>query len=326
MLKKLRRFVLCASQRACRAIAEKISMLRLRLSKPKSMSKKLKVKLIGMLRVSCIYYLIRSKLGKVSLVVIIVSGIVIWVSDSTLESKKYLAKALFDNAESIAIISAAVIFILEIPDRQKREHYEAWQIINIAQGQTASGGRIQALEDLNQDAVVLEGVSAPQADLSGINLRFGKLSRANFFNAQLDNANFFNAQLDNANFQEANLQRATLVIANLKSADLQGADLQGADLQGADLWDACLIGAKLQNAQLQGTTLALAKLQGADLQGAIFQGAILQGANLEGANLRGANLEGAIGLTVQQLSQTKLCKNRNCIMLPPQYKASKITR
>ena len=98
-------------------------------------------------------------------------------------------KVLFDNAEPIAIAAAAAVFILEIPDRRKAEQYEAWQVINSAMGQTGSGGRIQALEDLNNDGVDLEGVAVPRADLSEIDLSYGHLTRANFKKARLDHAN-----------------------------------------------------------------------------------------------------------------------------------------
>ena len=43
-------------------------------------------------------------------------------------------KVLFDNAESIAIASAVILYFKEIPERKKQRHYEAWQIIDNAHG------------------------------------------------------------------------------------------------------------------------------------------------------------------------------------------------
>ena len=45
-------------------------------------------------------------------------------------------------------------------ERVKQSHYAAWQLVNSAQGQIVSGGRIDALQDLNKDHVSLVGLSA----------------------------------------------------------------------------------------------------------------------------------------------------------------------
>ena len=151
------------------------------------------------------------------------------------EPGKSIFKTTFNNAESIALVSAGIIFLLETGDRQKRNQYEAWQVINSAQSQTGSGGRIQALEDLLRDGVDLEGVSASGADLSGINLESGQLSRANLARAHLDGANLKGANLEGARLTFANLEGANLREANLEGAELGEANLQNADLKGANL-------------------------------------------------------------------------------------------
>jgi len=153
-------------------------------------------------------------------VVAIIGSVAVWVSDSNPRTPKAWVKVLFDNAEPIAIAAAAAVFLLESPDRRKAEQYEAWQVINSAMGQTGSGGRIQALEDLNKDGVDLAGVAVPRADLSGIDLSYGNLIRTNFKKAKLNSAN---------------PQGAYLVYANLQEAELLCADLHGANLHGADL-------------------------------------------------------------------------------------------
>ena len=278
-----------------------------------------------------------SKLLRASVVVAFASCVAIWVSNSTPKDKKELAKVLFDNAEPIAISSAAAVFLLEIPDRQKTDQYEAWQVLNSALGQPGSGGRIQALEDLNRDRVDLEGVAAPQADLSGINLYYGKLRRVDFEHTQLDGANLEGADLCGANLEGADLcganlrgthlRSANLEGANLRSANLEGANLRSANLEGAHLGDANLKGAHLGNANLKGANLRFAKLRGAglgqvkleraNLSFANLKGANLSFANLEEADLRSTNLEGAIllntnlkgmkNLDQDELTQAKLC-------------------
>jgi len=179
-------------------------------------------------------------------------------------------ETIFENLESIALGSAGLIFLVEIKDRQKRDHYEAWQVINSAQGQSGSGGRVKALEDLCKASVYLDGVAAPRADLSGINLRDSMLRRANFRKATLRKAN-----LQGANLVEANLQEA-----NLNGANLQGARLLFTNLQGADLLRASLRGAILQGADLQGANLSCIELQGASLVEANLRGTILLSADL----------------------------------------------
>ncbi len=232
------------------------------------------------------------------MVVAIIGSVAVWVSDSNPRTPKAWVKVLFDNAEPIAIAAATAVFLLESPDRRKAEQYEAWQVINSAMGQTGSGGRIQALEDLNKDGVALEGVAVPRADLSGIDLSYGNLIRTNFKKAKLNSANL----------QEAYLVFANLQGAELLCADLQGANLQGADLSRAYLHDANLEGAILWFADLQEAELLCADLQGADLSRADLQGADLQEANLQGACLGGANLSGAKNLTQDQLTPAKLCR------------------
>ena len=48
-------------------------------------------------------------------------------------------KVLIDNAETIAIVSAAVLYYKEAPSRRDQRHYEAWQVIDHAKRR---GGRV----------------------------------------------------------------------------------------------------------------------------------------------------------------------------------------
>lgn len=114
-------------------------------------------------------------------------------------------------------------------------NYQAWQVINSAQGKGGSGGRIEALADLLRNGVSLAGIKLDDAWLEGVALP--------------------GANLVNSSMQRAFLSRANLVGANLERADLRGADLVAADLRGANLK-----GAILTDARLSAATLDLADL------------------------------------------------------------------
>ena len=151
---------------------------------------------------------------------------------------------------TFSVLVAVVFYFSESGDRTKLRHYQAWQVINTAQGKGGSGGRIEALQELNADKVPLVGVDVSSAFLQGLKLDGANLLRADFSSADLRNssfagvnfmlanlrsANFRNATLDGASFAQANVQDADLTEASLRGADLAGAELDGADLQRADL-------------------------------------------------------------------------------------------
>lgn len=118
---------------------------------------------------------------------------------------------------------------------RKAANYQAWQVVNTAQGKGGSGGRIDALEDLARNGVSLGGVRLDDAWLEGI-------------------------RLEGASLPQASLRHTVLQGARLRGANLQGANLAGANLTGADLRDAVLKGA-----DVTGAVLATAELDGADL-------------------------------------------------------------
>lgn len=241
-----------------------------------------------------------SKLSRASFVMIAFCCIAIWLSDEESDTPKDVATILFQNAEPIAIASAAVVFLLDSSDRRKAEQYEAWQVVNSALGQTGSGGRIQALEDLNRDRVDLAGIAIPRADLSGVNLERGKLERANCEGAQLDSANLHGANLRSADLRNTNLRHTNLTSATLWEANLRNAVLRKTSLRGASL-----IRADLRNADLDS-----ADLRNADLDSADLRGANLLRADLRCANLHGANLSLMPNIKEKQLETVKLCRTQ----------------
>ncbi len=158
---------------------------------------------------------------------------------------------------SFSVLVAVILYFSESGDRVKQRHYQAWQVINTAQGKGGSGGRIEALQELNSDQVPLVGVDVSSAFLQGIHLRRADLLRSNFSAAdlrrsELSGCDFTLANLTSANFRGAHLDRAVLVQADLRNADLNGASLAGADLTGTTLDDADLRSADLANARWQG--------------------------------------------------------------------------
>ena len=155
---------------------------------------------------------------------------------------------------TFSVLIGVIFYFSESGDRIKQRHYQAWQVINTAQGKGGSGGRIEALQELNEDKVQLVGVDVSSAFLQGVHLEHAKLLRADLSAADLRGsdlrfADLTFADLHAANFRDSNLENATFSNANLKDADLVGVDLAGANLKGADLTAADLRSANLKNVQ-----------------------------------------------------------------------------
>ncbi|MGA3023604.1 MAG: pentapeptide repeat-containing protein [Bryobacteraceae bacterium] len=168
----------------------------------------------------------------------------------------YLSRwAFLEVLEYLGIFSvliAVVFYFSESGDRRKQKHYQAWQVINTAQGKGGSGGRIEALQELNMDGVPLVGVDASGAFLQGVRLRNANLLRCNLAASDLRNADLAGSNLAYAALRSANFRHASLHDVNLSDADIEDADLVGADISNADLTGARLSNADLGNADLRG--------------------------------------------------------------------------
>src|SRR5664279_6613186 len=79
---------------------------------------------------------------------------------------------------SFSVLIGVIFYFSESGDRVKQRHYQAWQVINTAQGKGGSGGRIDALQELNEDGVPLVGVDVSGAFLQGVHLPGARLLRA----------------------------------------------------------------------------------------------------------------------------------------------------
>jgi hypothetical protein len=168
---------------------------------------------------------------------------------------------------SFSILIAVIFYFSESGDRLKQKHYQAWQVINTAQGKGGSGGRIEALQELDGDGVPLVGVDVSGAFLQGIRLPKASLVRADLHAVDARNSDF---------------QSADLMGANLHSGNFRDSNFSGAHLQNADLGEADLCSANLSEAVLDGATLDAAELGNADLGEVKWQ----KITSLKGANIR----------------------------------------
>jgi uncharacterized protein YjbI with pentapeptide repeats len=151
---------------------------------------------------------------------------------------------------SFSVLVAVVFYFSESGDRLKQKHYQAWQVINTAQHMGGSGGRIEALSELNADGVPLVGVDVSSAFLQGVQLPKARLLRANFNAADVRNSDFESADLSYASLDEANFRLSNLRHVSLVSANLRDGDFCGAQFTGSDFSDAALDGADLGNSDL----------------------------------------------------------------------------
>lgn len=187
--------------------------------------------------------------------------------------KRWAFLEVLEHLGRLAILVAVVSYVMganerrmQVENQRKAKHYQAWQVINTAQGQMNNAGRIDALQDLNKDMVSLIGVDISKAYLPGLNLENADLRAANLAGANLNEANISGANLRYANLAGADLWHANLAEANLHEANISGANLRYANLAGADLRDANLAEATLVGADLAEADLAGADLAGADLR------------------------------------------------------------
>lgn len=74
-------------------------------------------------------------------------------------------------------------------------------MINTAQGKGGSGGRIEALQELNRDKVPLVGVDVSSAYLRALTLEHASLVRSNFSAVDVRDSDFRGADLADADDQ-----------------------------------------------------------------------------------------------------------------------------
>lgn len=158
---------------------------------------------------------------------------------------------ILEYSSFLSVMFAVLVYFNEAPDRKKQKHYQAWQVINTAQGKSGSGGRNLAMEELNADKIPLVGVDVSRAALQALRLPNANLLRANLEAADLRDCVFDGAHLEVSNLLNANLRNAKLRGVHLRDSSLEGTDLFGADLTGADISYSTLKEADLRYADLK---------------------------------------------------------------------------
>src|SRR6266436_258374 len=137
---------------------------------------------------------------------------------------------VIDYLRSFGIIVAVIFYFSESGDRLKQKHYQAWQVINTAQGKGGNGGRLDALQELNEDRVPLVGVDVSGAYLQGLHLEKANIARANFNSADVRNAVFFSIDFSDADLRSANFRDSSLHNAWFRNPALDDTDFSAADL------------------------------------------------------------------------------------------------
>jgi uncharacterized protein YjbI with pentapeptide repeats len=152
---------------------------------------------------------------------------------------------------TFSILFGVILYFAESGNREKQKHYQAWQVINTAQGKGGSGGRTEALQELAADHIDLVGVDVSDAFLQGVRLSGANLARANLRGADVRAGVFDRADLEYADLTSANIRGGSLAKANLQYAVFTDGDLNGCNLSEADCEDTVFTRADLRNCELK---------------------------------------------------------------------------
>lgn len=152
---------------------------------------------------------------------------------------------------TFSILFGVILYFAESGDRDKQRHYQAWQVINTAQGKGGSGGRKEALQELAADHIDLVGVDVSDAFLVGVRLSGANLARANLRGADVRAGVFERTDLQYADLTSANIRGGSLAKADLQYALFADGDLNGCDLSQADCEDADFTRADLRHCELK---------------------------------------------------------------------------
>ena len=126
----------------------------------------------------------------------------LWIVYLWYSLEKHKVFTILEKLGYLSLVFGLLIFLLEIPQKNKKLEYEAWEIINDNQGVPASGGRLKALQDLNQKSFIRGG----QVSLAGINLENAIIPQINLENSILSNSNFTDANLTNIKITKKELR------------------------------------------------------------------------------------------------------------------------
>ena len=175
---------------------------------------------------------------------------------------------ILEYSSFLSVLFAVLVYFNEAPDRKKQKHYQAWQVINTAQGKGGSGGRIEALQELNADRIPLVALVADHAFLQGVKLPKANLLRSNFEASDLRDCVLEGSHLELSTFKSTNFRGCNLRHTHFRDSDFEDGDLFAADLTGADLSQCGLKDVDLRYAELKGVNWeGLRSADGANVYG-----------------------------------------------------------
>lgn len=123
-------------------------------------------------------------------------------------------------------------------DARISRHYVAWQTINSAMGKPGNGGRADALQDLSQDGIPMDGISlAGGAVLIGpLNVSKASMTHADFSDGTYENINFSHGTFDfskwnNTLSEDCNFQMASFWAATFSHSTFVWCDFSNALFQ-----------------------------------------------------------------------------------------------
>jgi hypothetical protein len=162
------------------------------------------------------------------------------------------------NLEALSIATAAFLYLLEGRQRRQHQNLNALKLILTFQqaGAKLSYARNDALEQLSEAGLWLDGLDLSCANLDELSASGGRWRQVNLSRASLRNAHFEDADLAGCDLREADLSHGHFRHADLRGADLSGANLSHADLRGSDLRGALTEGVQIDGTDLQGASLA----------------------------------------------------------------------
>ena len=161
------------------------------------------------------------------------------------------------NLEALSIATAAFLYLLEGRQRRQQQNVDALKLILTFQqaGAKLSYARNEALEQLSEAGLWLDGLDLNGANLDQLSACGGRWRQVNLSQASLQNAQFEDADLGGCDLREADLSHGHFRHADLRGANLSGANLSHADLRGADLRGAITEGVQTDGTDLQGAAL-----------------------------------------------------------------------
>lgn len=255
---------------------------------------------------------------------------------------------LLNIVASLSLISTAIGFFSEADERQKQKHYQAWQVISSAVGQTHEAGRVAAIEDLYIDNIPLDGLDIHKAKINKLSLSprcfllawhipnqictfkqqifsqhkqelsDGESQEATFKLPRIISEQtvfFWKVNFQELELWESNLQKAVFWHSNLKKVQFFDSNFQEAQLRLNDFQEAVFSNSQFQQTNLSKTNFQKANLsannfQGVDWSDSNLQKAVLVANNLQGANLSGTNLDRALLIDMDWQTVTGLVQEQ----------------